>query len=135
MATISAISSALSTGMSGSQEFKLQQAKRDAERAEQTARSLQAQARDAKQQANQAVSYARSVATQADRARADAGQARQGLAVIKAAAQIQTQLTNVVSQTTETLKAAESAGFAQGGAAPVINAAGQLTGTVVNTTA
>lgn len=83
--------------MSGSQEFKLQQARRDAERAEQTARSLQTQARDAKQEANQAIDYALSVATQADRAQADAGQARRGVAVI--------------------------------------NAAGQLTGTVVNTTA
>lgn len=133
MATISSISSALSTGAPGSQDFRLRQAKRDAERAEQNARSLQAQASDANQEANQAIDYARSIASEADRAQADAGQARRGVAVIQAAAR--SQPADVVSQTTEILKAAESARFGAGVAAPVINAAGQLTGTVVNTTA
>jgi hypothetical protein len=135
MASISSISSTLSSGFSGLQEFKLQQAKGNAERAEQNARSLQAAAQDARLQADQAVSYARSVSSQADSAQAEAGQARQDLAVTEATARTQTQSTSGADQTAEAAKTAELAAAIHKAASPVINAAGQLTGIVVNTTA
>lgn len=138
VASISPISGATSISSSSSQ-FKLQQAKRDVERAEQKARSLEAQASDAKQQASQAARYAGAVASQADLAQANAGQARQTLAVIKTTAQLQAQLVNqlkdVVAQTSKTQDSAEPAAASQVTVAPVINTTGQLTGTVVNTTA
>lgn len=133
MATISSISGAQSAAQSGLQQLKLQQAKRDAEQAEQTASALQAQARDAQQRAGEAQENARSVTAQSDQAQANAGQARQGLAVVRAIGQMQTQLTNVVAQVTGKLAVPEPA--APTPVPPVVNAQGQVTGTVINTTA
>ncbi|MDP2808692.1 MAG: hypothetical protein Q8O34_00925 [Rhodocyclaceae bacterium] len=131
MAAISSVSGA----QSGLQQLRLQQAVRNAAQAEQSARSLQAQASDARQRANQAQEDARSITVQADQAQTDAGQARLGLAVIKSVGQMQTQLLNVVAQVTEKLKIAEPAAPSQSPALPVINAQGQVTGSVINTTA
>jgi len=135
VASISSISGAQSAAQSGLQQLRLQQAERNAAQAEQTARSLQAQAGDAWQRASRAQEDARSVTAQADQAQANAGQARLGLAVIRTVDQMQTRLTNVVGQVTEQLKIAEPAAPTQSPALPVINAQGQVTGTVINTTA
>ena len=135
MASISPLSGAQSAAQSGLQQLRLQQARRDADQAEQTARALQAQARDAQQRANEAQEEARTISVQADQAQAGASQARLGLAVVKTIGQMQAQLTNVVTQVTETLKTAEPAAAAASSPSPVVNTAGQLTGTVVNTTA
>jgi hypothetical protein len=92
-------------------QFKLLQATREAEQAEQAARSLQADARNAQQVASQAEQKAQSVSAQADQAQMNARQARLGVAAVA---------TRVVVQNS---------------AAPVLNTQGQVTGTVVNTTA
>ncbi|MEI8162680.1 MAG: hypothetical protein WCI19_06050 [Betaproteobacteria bacterium] len=132
MASISSISGAQSAAQSGMQQLRLQQATRNAEQAEQVARALQAQAGEAQRQATEAEQNARAVSTEADQAQANAGQARLGLAVIKSVGQMQFQVSNVVAQVAETLKTAEPAAAAP---TPVVNAQGQLTGTVINTTA
>lgn len=134
MATIS-LSGAQSAAQSGLAQLRLQQARRNAEQAEQVARSLQAQARDAQQQAGEAQENARSVAAQANQAQGIAGQARQGLAVIKTVSQMQTQLGNVVSQAAERIAEPAVASQTPAPPAPVINTQGQATGTVINTTA
>ena len=135
MTTISSLSGAQSTAQSGLQQFRLQQAERNAEQAEQTARALQSQAREARQTASQAQEDARFIAAQADQAQTNAGQARLGLAVIRSVGQLQTRLSEAVTQVTENLQGTEPAAPTPAPATPVINTQGQVTGTVVNTTA
>jgi hypothetical protein len=115
--------------------LRLQQAKRDAEQAEQVARALQAQAQAAQQNANEAVERARTITSQSDQAQATAGQARQGLAAVSTVAQMQGQLSGVVAQVTEKLAPPKAAPAIKSTPVPVVNAEGQVTGTVVNTTA
>ena len=134
MATISSSSSA-SIGQSVLSQLQLQQAQRNAERADANARSLQAQARQAQQVAVDAQATARSVSSQADRAQSDASQARLSLAVIRNGSQVQNDLTSAVGNVAETLKVASPAVSPPSPATPVVNTQGQLTGTVVNTTA
>lgn len=140
MAPVSSISSASAAPQSGLRQLRLQQAKRDAEQAEQIARSLQAEAKAAQQRASEAVDHAQATAAEANRAEVNAGQARRGLAAATSSVQMQARLTTVVTKVAEKLKDAEPAAeknsvSAQRSAPPVINAAGQLTGTVVNVTA
>jgi chromosome segregation ATPase len=137
MASISSISGAQSAAQSGLQQLRLQQAKRNAEQAEQVANSLQAQARDAQQRASEAQENARSISAQSDQARTTAGQARQGLAALSTGSQMQSQLSQVVGQVVEKQKAAEPppVAAAKSPAPPVTNTQGQVTGTVINTTA
>lgn len=134
MAPIS-LSGTPSVAQSGLAQFRLQQATRDAEQAEQVARSLQAQARDAQQQAGEAQQKARSIAAQATQAQSIAGQARRGVAAAETVGQLQTQLTNVNSQVTEKLKIALPTIRTRTAPAPVINSQGQITGTLINTIA
>lgn len=131
MASISSVSGA----QSGLQQLALQQAVRVADQAELTARSLQGQARAAQQDANRADENARAIATQANQAQVNAGLARQGVAVIKTIGQMQTQIEGVVAQVTGKQHAAEVAARPQNPTPPVVNAQGQVTGTVINTTA
>ncbi len=135
MATISSISGAQSAAQSGLAQLRLQQARRDAEQAEQVARSLQAQAQSAQQRASEAQENARSITTQAEMAQTNAGQARQGLALVKTVGQMQNQLTNIVTQVAEKQRIAEPPAPVQKSAPPTINVQGQVTGTVINTTA
>lgn len=134
MASIS-LSGAQAAAQSGLAQFRLQQARRDVEKADQVARSLQAQALNAQQQAGEAQETARSIAAQATRAQGVVGQARQALAVIETAAQSQSQATNVLARVTEKSKTAEPATVVQKPAPAVINKQGQTTGTLINTTA
>lgn len=135
MATVSSLSGAQSGAQSGLQQLRLQQARRTADQAEQIARSLQAQARDAEQVAGEAEANARSLSGQAAQAQANAGQARQGLAVIETINQLGSQLSGALGLATEKSRIPETAIPAAKQAAPVVNAQGELTGTVVNTTA
>lgn len=117
----------------GYQQFKLLQAKRSADEAEQTARALQAQAWDARRRADRADQNAQSLAIESDMAQATAGKARQGLAAVQTAAQMQVQLTTATEQVVQKQQGTESGPSTL--STPVVNVQGQLTGTVVNTTA
>ncbi len=118
--------------------MKLQQARLNAERAEQTARALEARAADAQRVADRADENARSLNVQSDQASSVAGQARQGLAMVKSVSQMQSSLSNTVSQVTERQEVKETGAVTQASqveSPPVINTSGQITGVVVNTTA
>lgn len=112
--------SAQSATQNGVQQAKLQEAKRNAERAENVAQSLQASARDAESAANRADQEARTLSAQANQATSDARGARQNVAA----------LTN--EQQRSKSQQVTQVKFSP---APVLNTQGQLTGTVVNTTA
>jgi len=121
------------------QQLKLQQAQRDADRADWNAQALQAQAQQAQRVANRAEDVARSLSVQADQAQSEAGKARQGLASLSSLGQMQKLVNHVSEQVfptpTETQPAVPAGGQAQSSATPVVNTQGQVTGTVVNTTA
>jgi hypothetical protein len=134
VATISSSSSA-SIGQSVLSQLQLQQAQRNAERADANARSLQAQAREAQQIAVQAQAEARSISSQADQAQSEASQAKLSLAVIRNGGQVQSDLAGAVGNVVETLKVASPVAATPSPTVPVVNTQGQLTGTVVNTTA
>ena len=134
MATISSSSSASISQYVRSQ-LQLQQAQRNAEQADANARSLQAQARQAQQVAVEAQATARSVGSQANQAQSDASQAQLSLALIRNGSQVQSELTTAVGNVAEPLKVAAPVAATPSPATPVVNTQGQLTGTVVNTTA
>ena len=120
------------------QQLKLQQAKRDADRADQTATSLQIQAQDAQRVASRAEEVARSLSVQAEQAQSEAGRARQGLASLSSLGQVDQLLTHVVDQASQrTQSSSQPAPPAKATAStkPVVNTQGQVTGTLVNTTA
>lgn len=118
---------------SGWQQLKLLQAKRSADQAEQAAQSLQQQAQEARRTADRADERARTLAVDSDQAQAIAGKARLGLAATQSEGQMQTQVTKIADQVIQRQQNAQTGTSAQ--SAPVINTQGQLTGTVVNTTA
>lgn len=113
----------------GLQQLKVQQALQNAERAEQTARSLRARANEAQRVADQAQESARTLYVRSDQAQSAAGQARQGVAMMRSAGEMQTRLAGAVEQANTRQESVSST------AAPVLNSSGQVTGTIVNTTA
>lgn len=121
------------------QQLRLQQAQRDADRAERTAESLQAQARDAQKVALRANETARSLSVQADQAQSEAGKARQGVASLSSLGQFQTLVNHVSDQVTQRLQNTQQSAPVNSqvpvSTTPVVNTQGQVTGTVVNTTA
>jgi len=121
------------------QQIKLQQAQRDADRADWNAQALQAQAQQAQRVANRAEEVARSLSVQADQAQSEAGKARQGLASLSSLGQMQSLVNHVSEQVFQTSPSTQegtpSDSQAQTSATPVVNTQGQVTGTVVNTTA
>lgn len=129
-----------SGGASGSGiwvQIQQQQAQRNADRAEQQARSLQVQAREAQLSADQAQENARSLKVQAGQAEGQANSAKRGLAAQEAFGKVQTQLSGLREQIGLALTPAPK-DVVQPAAelpAPVINAMGQQTGTLVNVTA
>lgn len=135
MATISSTSSAQSASQFGLQQLKLQQAQRNADQAELTAQSLRVQAQEAQRTADRAQENARQVGVQSDQAQDNADRAKQGIAAIKTANQMQSQLTQVVNQVAARQETAQPAAPTKPQASPVVNTQGQLTGTVINTTA
>lgn len=149
MAVTSATSSSLSADQLGMQQLRVQQAKQNAERAESAARALRSQADAAQREANQAQENARTLYVRSDQAQSVAGQARQGLAAMRSQGEMQVRLSNTVDQVVERVSATAvdsgAASTSQSATAssttdqrspqPVVNTSGQLTGTVVNTTA
>jgi len=127
----------------GWQQLKLQQAKRNADQAEQTARLLQQQASAAKSEADRAQEKARNLGVQADQAQSYAVRTRQGLSALTAGASAQSQLTYVIDQAlnrptassslTQSLLDQSTAG--QDKFSSAANTQTATTGTIINTTA
>lgn len=139
MTTVSSASSATQYGM---QQLKLQQARHEADQADQTAQVLQKEAQGARRDANRANEKARTLSSEADRAQVVAGQARQSLAAMGSERQMLGQLSNTMNQVasrlgnatpspTQTIQTNQSASQAS----PIVNTQGQMTGTLINTTA
>lgn len=130
MAAISSTAMMQSATQVALQQLKVQQAKQNADRAEMIARSLRAQADSAQREAERAQEKARILYIRSDQAETAAGKARQGVAMIESAGEMRMRLANTVTQAVERV-----AGVQPGAAAPVVNASGQVTGTVLNVTA
>jgi hypothetical protein len=143
VASVSSSSSVESAVRSGFQQLRVQEARRNAVQAEQAARALEAQARSAQRVADRADENARSLTVQSDSARIDAGRARQGLAYLDSASRSVQQLGDVAVRVAERQRVADDpsppaavpAAVSAPPVAPVVNAQGQLTGTLVSTTA
>jgi hypothetical protein len=103
----------------------VQQAKRNAEQAESTARALQQQASAAQREAAHAQEGARSLQVQSDQAQSTAGQARQQVASLSAVQTVQDGFQTLRTQIAAGVKALDAA-------VPSVNAEGQTTGTLVN---
>jgi hypothetical protein len=130
MPTLSASSS---VSQSGLQQMRLQQAVRNADQAEQNARSLRNQADSAQRVAAQAQEGARAISIQAGQAQDRAGQARQSVAAQESYAITSTQLGEIYTGVAEKLQVVDTPVAV---AAPtVVNAQGQVTGGNVNVTA
>lgn len=134
MVSVSSTSGAQAATQYGFEQLKLQQAKRTADQAEQTAQSLRVQASNAQREADQAQENARSLSVKSDRAQAVAGQARQGVAAIKTAGGVVQQVIHVVDQALSR-EASTQTSSTTGVSAPVVNDKGQVTGKLINTTA
>jgi len=140
---ISSASSVQSLSSGFLAQIQQQQAQRNADQAEQQARSLQLQAKDAQAVASRAQEGARSLAVQAGQAQSDASNARQGVSAMKSLGEMNGQLTDIREQISAILKPSASiaanadvaATVAPSSLVPVVNSFGQQTGTVVNVTA
>lgn len=133
-----AVSFASSAIQSSVQQLVLQQAKRTADQAEQTAQSLKAQANDAQRVADSAQQDARSLSIQSDQAQAKAGLIRQGIAGLSAETQgINLPSKFVVQESSSLPTPVKNTGAAIVSAPtpPVVNSQGQVTGTIITTTA
>jgi len=115
-------------------QLQLQQARRNADQAEQQAAALQAQAQSAQGVADRAQENARSLQVQSRQAQGDASQARLDLATRSSVGEVQSQLSDLKTQIAKVLQS--DAPIAEPPAsAPVVNTSGQQTGTLVNVTA
>lgn len=143
------VSSALGTqatqpASAGFSQLRLQQARRNAEQAELAARALQAQASNAQRTAARAQENARSLSVQSDEAQTVAGRARQGLHALDSANAAFSRVGKVIERiapAAETPAATPVQALAPATPAPastapaVLNTDGQVTGTLVNTSA
>lgn len=115
----------------GAGQVQLQQAKRIAAQAEQTANALQAAARNARLEAETAANKARNLESRSDSASTIAARARQGVAAVgtrdAAFTRLQTTLDSVATQVGTVAS--------KSGVEPVVNSLGETTGQIVNTTA
>jgi len=117
-------------------QIQQQQAQRAADQAEQQARSLKTMAQAAAATAAQAQENARTLKVQSSQAQGEAESARRGVAAMKSLGVVQTQFVGLRQQISDVLSPAETtASRGAGLAAPVINAYGQQTGSMVNVTA
>lgn len=115
-------------------QLQLQQARRNADQAEQQAAALQAQARSAQSVADRAQENARSLQVQSRQAQGNASEARLNLQTLNSVGEVQSQLSDLKTQITQVLQS-EPLGTTAPTAAPVVNTSGQQTGTLVNVTA
>lgn len=138
MADFSSSSGVETAVRSGFQQFRVVEARRTAERMEEVARRLQAQAATAQRTADRAQDDARSLTVQSEQARDDAGRARQGVAYLDALGRMQNEVGRVVGRVAERLGVPATPDVKEVAAAPpapVVNTQGQVTGTLVSTTA
>lgn len=136
MASISSTIGLQGVTQAAFQQLKLQQARQNADRAEQVARSLQNQAAAAQRDADRAQENARDLSVRSSRAQGEAGRARQGLAMIRSVNEMKADLTTVLTRVEASANEADNGPVTPvvaTAAAPVINTSGQLTGTMVNT--
>lgn len=106
------------------------QAERAAEQATAKARGLQTQARAAEQEADRAQENARSLRVQSNQADGDAAEANRSLSSLKSMSQVQGRLGELQTEIRDVL-----ASDTLNSAAPVVNAYGEMTGSVVSVTA
>ena len=130
--------SSLSSTQSGSgvavQQIQQQQAQRNADQAEQTARSLRVAAQSAQSAANRAQENARTIKVESGQADSRSNQARQGLVAMKSIAQVQSGFDTLRQQISSVLNS-DFTDAAPLQTAPVINTSGQETGTLISVTA
>lgn len=117
------------------QQLKLQQARQNADRAEQQARSLERQAADAQREADRAQENARDLSVRSGRAQSEAGRAKQGLAMIRSADEMKSALAVTATRAEASMNGSAARSNPPAAASPVFNTSGQLTGTRVNTQA
>ncbi|MDX5445535.1 MAG: hypothetical protein LPJ87_05715 [Zoogloeaceae bacterium] len=113
-------------------ELQRQQAERNADLAEQRARSLQAETRQARAEADQAQERARKLEVETDQASEAAGRARSGLAASRSLQQLDAQLGQLREQIASSKPAEVPPTEAP---RPAVNAQGEITGTVINVSA
>lgn len=131
---MASVSSTSGANQYGWQQLKLQQARRNADQAEQVARSLKYEANAAQRVADRAEENARVLGVKSDDAQVKAGQARQGLAALSSEQQAGKLLANKVDQVLgrQQATATPSTGAANASGSAVVNAQGQVTGTIIN---
>jgi len=135
---ISSSLSAQSIAQSGWQQFRVQQAQRDAERAEQNAAALQSRAADARRSADRAEQNARSLEVQSGQAQSQADQAQRGVAALRTEDQMLTRLGGAYDKVAQSLgvgRTAETTPAKAQTPAPVVNVQGQVTGQLVSVSA
>lgn len=116
-------------------QVQQQQAQRNADQAEQRAKVLQSQAQQAQSDADRAQEKARTLQVDSNSAQQDAGEAKRNLVAMKSLEGVQTQFSDLRQQIGKILQAESTSTVAAATLAPVVNAFGQETGTLVNVTA
>lgn len=116
-------------------QLQQQLASRSADQAEQRASALRARASAAQAVADQAQENARSLKAESDQAQGQAGEARRGVLQMNSLGKVQTQLSDLREQIGKVLQPDVSPAETTVTLAPVVNAFGQETGTLVNVTA
>jgi hypothetical protein len=144
---VASLSSISGASQNGWQQYRLQEAQRNADQAAQTAQALKVQANDAQRVAQRAKENARSLAVDSSQADSRAGQARAGVASLRSAQEMVAQLSNFADQSVSRQQSSASSSSTPSAAtnsttsatstalAPVINTQGQVTGTTISTTA
>lgn len=135
MAGISSLSSSQSIAQSGLRQYRLQQAERNVQQAEQTARELAAAARDAQRKASEAQQEARAITGQADDAQAYAGETRRDLAAARTAGDLRAQASDVVDAGAVKPGIAELSSATPNLTLAIFNSQGQRTGGLISTVA
>jgi hypothetical protein len=134
MAIGSTPSTVQSAAQSGWQQFRVRQAQRDAEQAEQNALALQAKAADARRTASHAQENARSLEVQAGQASDQAAQARRGVMAVHNEGQTFAKLGAAYDKISQAVSG-QVAVPAPVPATPVVNGRGEVTGQLVHVAA
>lgn len=148
---VTAVGNGAAVVQAGLVQLKVQQAQRQADRAEDAARVLSQQAARARNDADRAVAVAQRLGIESDRASSAAGQARQGLAALRTATQAADRLSRAFDRVaggatgatarqgdaTPTVPAAPAPAAATASVGPgtQINSQGQTTGRLVDVAA
>jgi len=113
-------------------QLQLRQAQSEADRAEQNARALRARAQTAEREAVRAQEGARALRVESDQAQERAGLARQDVSALRS---LQGAVEDIGALRQQISFLREGGQATAAPAQPIVNAEGQTTGTVVNTTA